>query len=677
MKFRTVTAFASALAFVGLLAAPLSASAVPFAPAAAVSAPAIKSAIWEPEGLLDLLGYRSTIAGTQLAAAGGPIERSAWSAANGRVAAQSASIYNTRMVYGLEKFAAVQPLHAIGPDVPLVKDAWYKFKKPTFGGGGLARSVIGGGALLGASMAWEMRGNIANGVLSFTGSKTGSEDLVCGNVDGTTAFTNWVTQADCSLWEQAGDFNLNAKVNAGYSSQNTCYHLPNPSVDYNWCTQITGFTTVSFSGNQYPAYCLAMTTTQPGDGSSRYQVAQDLELASGRTGYLGGSSWRATVGPTQGAPCGVSETAALAGPVGMFYWSGSGSPDPIVGLKYMDDVQGSYAPVTEASGDAIWSILCELTGTDGNVYSGRTGTFLGSDAFQPAPVCGTLPQGVDAAHWKYVAQSPGIPDVIFADQDALANDPQLDALLGASQAQYCQTNVCVLDLILKSSQLTCFSQAATCDGWMDDASKLDKYECQYGGHTVAISECNMYAHIFNTQKRLSGNPYADPLTGEDTNTQTGISLDQLTMGSSPRASFQGRDCFGGGYSDPNPLQWVLKPLQCAAEWAAVPRASVVEAAQIHNTDAYAGKIVKVLPETLASWSFVPPANGCSGIPVDVWFLGPPFNVMGACAGSMLAPMAFWARLFSALSITVMGVLALTRYAGKTFGYTGLGSGADS
>jgi hypothetical protein len=279
-----------------------------------------------------------------------------------------------------------------------------------------------------------------------------------------------------------------------------------------------------------------------------------------------------------------------------------------------------------------------------------------------------MPLGVYGTHLTVTEKIAGSPDKILVDQQADAT-PDTDTLLGAPAAQYCQTNVCVLDLIIKSTGATCFAAAETCDGWWEEANHGDaKYECNYGGHALAIGECAMYAHIFNTQKRLSGNPYADPVTGEDVGTQTGASIDSKIMGSIPRASFQGRDCFGGTIVGTNPAQWVLRPLQCFGEWAFVPRQSTVIATGEGIKNAWNGTFPAQAASMVAGWSLAPSVSGCSK---SVTLMGVTFDVLNACPGSPLASTAALCRLLLNVTVLVGAAIATTRYLAGTVDYTGV------
>lgn len=685
MKIRSLVSAGLALALSALLVGagfPSSARASTIDPVSSVSPAVLPSDLagdLAARELSKLENYRVMVTAEQLTAAGGTTERGAWSAQKGAMAAADVDRYNIRSTVGLEKgMGQLDTIRPWGVGDKLNANWYNKIKLPRYTGLGLAKptSLL----LLPATIGWEYRGSITDGVLNFA-QMSSKDSLVCEQkyVDGVAAgFVNWLTDVDCDAWAVKDEFVPNAGVIAGFTSGLAC------SPDGVRCIRVTGSSTAlkntpsswtTTDGYQVPVICY-------GGGTGGAVVPTYLKLASGFVQPMDGYSspdrnktWWA-VGSAAPWPC-----------------DGSGWPngdghtvpiDSIVGIS-MQATQAlamsqPITPVVAADMNPPRTRVCEQTGSNGQIYTASTDQFTDSQVATdgyPAFACAPLPLGVSSDRLRLMERSAGQPDKILADQQADAT-PQTDALLGGNAVQYCQTNVCVLDLVIKSSGVTCFSQGETCNGWWDEANHGDtKYQCNYAGHNIAIGECALYSKIFDTQKRYAGNPYSDPVTGEEVGRQTGTSIDGLMMSGIPRASFSGRDCFGAGFGSANPLQWVLRPLQCFGEWAAVPRQSVVQVAQLNNTAAYDGKVVKVLPAILASWKFFPPSNGCSGIPVDVWFLGPPFNVMGACSGSMLAPMAFWARLFSALSITVLGVLALTRYAGKTFGYTGLGSGSDS
>lgn len=329
-----------------------------------------------------------------------------------------------------------------------------------------------------------------------------------------------------------------------------------------------------------------------------------------------------------------------------------------------------WTPAVSADPDRV--LECDVTGSDGVTYSQQTAAFKESDGGLPAPECPTLPDGVTAFNHTVTEETPGggaEPKELFS-QDTT---PEYQAFI----AEYpeCESGACKLDLKKKGGTLlpSCFDLDSACADWFADANKADNYQCTFGARDVALEECNVYEGVFKPERLAVGAPYSDPETGVWSGGQSATTPGTALMGRAISDPDFARNCFDSiGWGDFNPAEWVLRPIQCAFEWAAIPRPVVVQAA-VEEVDAnWKSTQLGSFTNAVSSYAFTPPANGCNGIPVDVFFLGPPFYIMGACPGSVLADMAGWARLFGSVAISVLGVVALSRIFAGIVGYKGLG-----
>jgi len=133
-----------------------------------------------------------------------------------------------------------------------------------------------------------------------------------------------------------------------------------------------------------------------------------------------------------------------------------------------------------------------------------------------------------------------------------------------------------------------------------------------------------------------------------------------------------RKCMPEGWGVFNPVEWVQKPVQCALEWAFVPRPSVVKTELDGLTAPWATKMPAQLANVITAMDFQAP-TGCNGIRVNVYFLGDPFQIMNACPGQPLAGMALWSRVFGNIAFSVFGLVAMSRYIARVFGFSGIGS----
>ena len=180
--------------------------------------------------------------------------------------------------------------------------------------------------------------------------------------------------------------------------------------------------------------------------------------------------------------------------------------------------------------------------------------------------------------------------------------------------------------------------------------------------------------MFKKERIAVGAPYSDPLTGVWTGGQSSPTEADRLMGAPVRNPEAFRSCFGKGWAEFNPVEWVFTPIRCGYEWAFVPRPAVVGAQVVKLGSAWDHSAPVVVPAAVSSWSFVAPPNGCHGVMVDVFFLGPPFPVLNACDGDVLAPLAKASFWFSTLAIIVLAVISLSRMVSRMFGAASLGEG---
>lgn len=232
----------------------------------------------------------------------------------------------------------------------------------------------------------------------------------------------------------------------------------------------------------------------------------------------------------------------------------------------------------------------------------------------------------------------------------------------------------------------CGQYGAYCEGWATGTRQAiqQRYECHFGPYPVDIDYCSSFraysTHgvLPNTDKDGALIPVtAPPPTTAPGKTVTpeevidagwGEYIDTTGGGSS--------ECWPTGWGVLNPLAWVYQPLTCAMEWAFVPRTAVLTQQLSTLTTTWQATALGKLQTTLTAWAFVPPAGGCNGITVSVWFLGPPFQVMDACPGSILAPLATWSRFFGNVAFTVYGAIAVTRHIARIVGYEGIGRSSE-
>lgn len=660
-----------------------------------VAAPAQAAGLGSIYNAYQLLDYRSTVSGAELYAENPANVQEAWGSNAARMITRGAIQSSSGLTYGLAQLTPdAIPIKQL-PDVPIASQLAGRWKTPTFTGVGLNKPSGVVGATV-AMTAYQYRASIADGVTSWLGvDATGS---VCGSSWASTGFVNFLTGQDCDGFAndlQASQQNTDVSSDYGVGA-------PVCNVGSSFCLQgfaqlVTG--SYNWSGNVLwgATQCLQASGTPPTSGANvllvyqyggvaRYMVAS-AAVAQGSTPAVHPCAPLPGVSLLANAPSQSSLQSQVASMVPECFvptTSAGGAP-----TGWQDCTAAGSVQVVSNGGDPDRTIACTYTFSDGTTATGTTPTFKESDGSIPAPVCPIVPSGLTATHMKIVENGGGQSNVLV-DQDA-APDPLTTVPSGFTSnapagvdSQYCQTNYCILDLVDLKSGDSCFNEAATCDGWFTDANRATDYKCTYGGKDADMQQCYMYAHIFNTAKRVAGDPYADPMTGDDLGGGTGPSLDGSTMGNVPGPAINPdgsyASCLGGTYSSFNPIQWVLRPIQCGLEWAFVPRQSVLQSDVAQMQGQWNSKMPGQIAGIIGGIAFVPP-TGCSGIAVPIDWLthksGQTMRIMAACPGDTLANVALWARIIGDVMFTVYGAIAVTRHIAGVVQYGGVGGGGAS
>lgn len=326
------------------------------------------------------------------------------------------------------------------------------------------------------------------------------------------------------------------------------------------------------------------------------------------------------------------------------------------------------------------TIECVVTMTDGTVVRASTPVFHETDKSFPAPACPAVPAGKvpDKVDYNKKTDDGTSTSIGSAPVDQRYKD-------WATKYPECADGSCVLELaptpVGTNAPESCFDNSAACTNWFTDPSKTDHYQCTYGGHAVDLSECNVYANTFKPTALPRGQGLSDPKTGNPmpVGTPSTIPTDQTAYDAMPRPN-EGpgsRQCFPSGYDQFNPVQWVMMPVQCAMEWAFVPTPATVQTQMKKANDSWANTpMAKIGPVLLAWGGMFPHLDGCQGPKVSFHFydMGGDYYPLDACKAP-LDTVATTSRVVGAVGMYFLAGLAITRYLGATFGYTGLGSGS--
>lgn len=316
---------------------------------------------------------------------------------------------------------------------------------------------------------------------------------------------------------------------------------------------------------------------------------------------------------------------------------------------------------------------------------------------EPAAVqlAGCQPVGVDLAKQKKGLGTSG------AGSSPFPTTPGGDRL-GADTAEVptevqdwmrdypsCWDGSCLLELrkvIGGALELDCFNAPEQCSDWQTEvAADPSTYRCYYGNVLQSIAECNVYGRTFVREAVQQGTAYSDPATGQPVTTSTGTAVTTnpgaaSTAMSSPAADpGSSRQCWPTGWGAFNPFEWVFQPVKCALEWAFVPRATKLSQVQTKIQLAAVNSAPAQMVQGLNGWTAaVPSSSGCMGplIQFDVAGLNYSAYPLQACDGP-LSTAANFSRIALTIIAILTGIIAITRYVARIFGFSGVGEGGSA
>jgi hypothetical protein len=204
----------------------------------------------------------------------------------------------------------------------------------------------------------------------------------------------------------------------------------------------------------------------------------------------------------------------------------------------------------------------------------------------------------------------------------------------------CANQLCVTTLWQLQPDGTyadCFEdEAASCDGWATDPNKSSTYVCTYApegtaesaAQDIGLDGCAMYGDMFDPVKRGQGVIVTDPI-------KVGSPVHNKPAPiESPPACISG--CTGSTEPSPTPtpnascwpsglsqlldfMAWIYKPIECALQWAFVPKTSdVTDLTDQFKADLGASTVD---PWVSAIGGLLPAGgSGCKGPPVTLSIL---------------------------------------------------------
>lgn len=321
------------------------------------------------------------------------------------------------------------------------------------------------------------------------------------------------------------------------------------------------------------------------------------------------------------------------------------------------------APLVVTEADPDRQLQCSIVGDNGATYTQLSAVFKETGDATAAAQCPVLPDGVRPANVK-------IDEVGGGETKTLSDQP-----VSTEYANWwdtypeCRTGACKLDLIKKGgAPVSCFDLDAACADWFAQPNKADLYQCRYGQHDVALAECNVYEGVFKKERQTVGAPYSDPMTGEWSGGQSSPKPDADAMSQSLQDPAARRACTGMNVTGFDPVGFVMRPIQCALEWAFVPRVAVVELEAVKMQDAWSDTPPGTFVTTMGTFE-IEMASSCAGYPVTM--LGKTFNIGAACSG-VFKDFADRVRPITSILAGFAGLFGISSSVGSVIGFRKLG-----
>lgn len=483
------------------------------------------------------------------------------------------------------------------------------------------------------------------------------DGLVCGSTDGIgQGLASLLTGADCDAWAFDPGYVPNADADGAWGTEWYCATYTGqggwvPGEDS--CIRWNGLMQSSDLSNRSWQWCVDLVNWPGSQGAWAGQwVSRSGNLVTAGTLVLQATGFQSLC--PGGGPY-LRESGTYTGPIV--------HPNPLERFR-LTNLPGDpvWAVAEQESGDPARVLTCTITGSDGLTYTAQSEAYHESDGSVAAPECPTLPEGVVPANTTI-----GDGTNTLFDEDA--TDEFMDWWNAYPE---CRTGACKLDLITlenPSFPVSCFDLDDGCVDWFTDPNKTTKYECRYGIHTVDLAECNVYSGVFQPNRIQIGAPYSDPLTGEWSGGHSSPTPDGAALGQAVQDPSQPRACRGMDSDGLDPVAFVMRPVQCALEWAFAPRQAVMELEGANVASSWSNVAPGQIAGAVEGWEFAPAMTGCR-IDFTHWETEQVLPIVDACEGSPMAPVAEISRVMSVVGAAVLAIIAIRRQIGATVDYQG-------
>lgn len=515
--------------------------------------------------------------------------------------------------------------------------------------GGVATAVTG----------FSLGATFGNATAEFFGFDPDGQ--VCGSTpENTHQLLGFLTGADCNAWQIAADFVANQDIVPGETA--VVCSVADPSKCYTF--HFVWDSSVSSPANKLA--CFTRNFTGTGFSLSWVMANGSTLSAAVPTDRTSGSGTGAACWAVGGSVSGGAQSkqlnyATYVGAGGVVGWKDSSSTETV--------------PITTLPTDPSRTLQCSVLGDNGVTYTSISEPYTETGEQVAAAQCDALPPGVRPANVS-VTDSEG--NTLY--------DEDVSTQYAAWWDDYpeCRTGACKLDLITlvetPGFPVSCFDLENACDGWFESASRDTDYECHYGIHTVDIDECFVYSGVFNQSRILSGAAYSDPMTGVWSGGQNSPAPDEQAFGQTPQDPDSARRCNGLASDSFDPVAFVMRPVQCALEWAFVPREATVKVKLLELEDGWNSSFLGEMGGIIGQFSEIPIYTGCDGIPIYIEFDWPiewvlDWNFGESCTGP-LAETAALVRIVESAGIILLGIRALTGYLSAVIGFRGFGRQGD-
>ena len=341
------------------------------------------------------------------------------------------------------------------------------------------------------------------------------------------------------------------------------------------------------------------------------------------------------------------------------------SPSSVEWLRFVYLVNGTAVPIEMPSGGEE-QLTCEVTLEDGRVLTAVGEPFDDSPGNQIAmPQCPEIPEDGVPTRVK-VKDKNG--NELF---DEPTDDEALDWMKNNGE---CVNGLCLLDLhvVADNNQdysMSCFDLDEGCPDWFEDPQRNEKFQCYYNMKPVEIQQCYVYAGLWKPGRTDNDSPWSDNETGSWSGNKNTTSNGKSAFAKKVQDPTKARTCTFDGIEGFDPIGFVMRPVQCAMEWAFVPRPTWVKVKLAGGEDAWKGKPPGVIADAVSGFAVTPAVSGCSrDVTIFAGRYASQITPLNVCPGSWGATVAAVTKVAATVAMVVLVVVVVRRQIAGMIGY---------